>query len=273
MFYIKITGSLTQIGQRAWLSAERVVAQDHTEAVAVSYLRVGHRHEKKRFAIPSLDHGNTSKEKRLALSTDIEHHVIYWKTSLAQPVGASGFQPKGRFKQISQRPDAHTLLTDMKHNLVYWIASVAQSRVRRGTAETCSAPDSHISYLFNYILPEMSFFICSFPGQTKIVSLAIYTSWAHISHRHERQLEVLDSFRGPAVPEMRAKYFPWRNRLARSAVNRNVGGSSPPGSYENVFNQLNNIENNRFHRDEVGRKVRGKFLYQLQFSIVNRCWC
>ena len=28
--------------------------------------------------------------------------------------------------------------------------------------------------------------------------------------------------------------LPWRNWLARSAVNRKVGGSSPPGS-ENVF--------------------------------------
>ena len=30
---------------------------------------------------------------------------------------------------------------------------------------------------------------------------------------------------------------PWRNRLARSAVNRKVGGSSPPGG-ETLFNIL-----------------------------------
>ena len=29
-------------------------------------------------------------------------------------------------------------------------------------------------------------------------------------------------------------WSPWRNRLARSAVNRKVGGSSPPGD-ENFF--------------------------------------
>ena len=37
---------------------------------------------------------------------------------------------------------------------------------------------------------------------------------------------------------------PWRNRLARSAVNRKVGGSSPPGGayiFANVRNQTHNI--------------------------------
>ena len=29
---------------------------------------------------------------------------------------------------------------------------------------------------------------------------------------------------------------PWRNRLARSAVNRKVGGSSPPGGAKLFFN-------------------------------------
>ena len=30
---------------------------------------------------------------------------------------------------------------------------------------------------------------------------------------------------------------PWRNRLARSAVNRKVGGSSPPGGEEHLLFQ------------------------------------
>ena len=39
---------------------------------------------------------------------------------------------------------------------------------------------------------------------------------------------------------------PWRNRLARSAVNRKVGGSSPPGDVfclkvETAFARLNEI--------------------------------
>jgi hypothetical protein len=32
---------------------------------------------------------------------------------------------------------------------------------------------------------------------------------------------------------------PWRNRLARSAVNRKVGGSSPPGGGITFFHSFN----------------------------------
>ena len=38
---------------------------------------------------------------------------------------------------------------------------------------------------------------------------------------------------------------PWRNRLARSAVNRKVGGSSPPGG-ANLFRSSDSISNGSF---------------------------
>ena len=40
------------------------------------------------------------------------------------------------------------------------------------------------------------------------------------------------------------KLSPWRNRLARSAVNRKVGGSSPPGDdiyYYFIFHRGNSV--------------------------------
>ena len=52
---------------------------------------------------------------------------------------------------------------------------------------------------------------------------------------------------------------PWRNRLARSAVNRKVGGSSPPGGVFFFFCFLScfihaiiviNVEKNIFHSSQ-----------------------
>lgn len=37
---------------------------------------------------------------------------------------------------------------------------------------------------------------------------------------------------------MHAHQPPWRNWLARSAVNRKVGGSSPPGGVDTNFSHL-----------------------------------
>ena len=53
---------------------------------------------------------------------------------------------------------------------------------------------------------------------------------------------------------------PWRNRLARSAVNRKVGGSSPPG--DEFFSGL------WFHCGEqrcicIGEPITGSFFHSL----------
>ncbi|VDM19298.1 unnamed protein product [Wuchereria bancrofti] len=48
-------------------------------------------------------------------------------------------------------------------------------------------------------------------------------------HRSDRPSDRLSSAEVPSRQTKKAK-LPWRNRLARSAVNRKVGGSSPPGS-------------------------------------------
>ena len=50
---------------------------------------------------------------------------------------------------------------------------------------------------------------------------------------------------------------PWRNRLARSAVNRKVGGSSPPGG-EYLFNFLLN-------KNEICFNGVYSFIHQLKF--------
>ena len=61
---------------------------------------------------------------------------------------------------------------------------------------------------------------------------------------------------------------PWRNRLARSAVNRKVGGSSPPGGelyfyfcnriYIKLYTPFNYLKHNVFYKGYTAKIVNAK---------------